>query len=100
MGDLRRWRLPYRTAPPTPTAREATMRLSCLTLSTLVVLGLRPGQAAAQDAPAWREIRYRESAQAFPNPERGFYAPRMSHRIGRLDGLRSAGSPCCWSRST
>src|SRR4051812_43169033 len=39
----------------------------------------------------WPTIRYRESTQPFPNPERGFYAPRVSHRIGRLDGLRQRG---------
>lgn len=36
-------------------------------------------------------MRYRESSRTFPNPERGFYSPRMSHGIGRLDGLRERG---------
>src|ERR1700729_675535 len=67
------------------------MPVFSLTLSTLVALGLAPGQPQAQDAPAWREVHYRESSQAFPNPERGFYAPRMSNRMGRLDGLRERG---------
>ena len=68
-----------------------TMRGPSLTLSILVAVCLAPGRSQSQDAPAWREIRYRESSQAFPNPERGFYAPRMSNRIGRLDGLRERG---------
>jgi hypothetical protein len=62
-----------------------------LTLGILGALCLAPGWSHSQDAPAWREIRYRESSRAFLNPERGFYAPRMSHRIGRLDGLRQRG---------
>src|SRR5262245_51410048 len=68
-----------------------TLRGRPLTLGILVALCLAPGRSHSQDAPAWREIRYRESSRAFPNPERGFYAPRMSHRIGRLDGLRQRG---------
>ena len=64
-----------------------TMRTRSLTLGLLISLFPTPGRS--QDA--WREIRYRESTQSFPNPERGFYAPRMSHRIGRLDGLRQRG---------
>ncbi len=68
-----------------------TMRGQSLTLGILVAICFAPGRAQSQDAPAWREIRYRESFQTFPNPERGFYAPRMSNRIGRLDGLRERG---------
>jgi hypothetical protein len=67
------------------------MRVFSLTLSSLAALCLAPGRPQAQDAPAWREVHYRENAQAFPNPERGFYAPRMSDRMGRLDGLRERG---------
>jgi hypothetical protein len=62
-----------------------------LTLGIVVAVCLAPGRSHSQDVPAWREIRYRESSRTFPNPERGFYAPRMSHRIGRLDGLRQRG---------
>jgi hypothetical protein len=58
------------------------MRGQSLTLGIVVALCL---------APAWREIRYRESFQTFPNPERGFYAPRTSNRIGQLNGLRERG---------
>jgi hypothetical protein len=68
-----------------------TMRGQSLTFSILVALCLAPGQSRSQDAPAWREVRYRESSRAFPNPERGFYAPRMSNRMTRLDGLRERG---------
>jgi hypothetical protein len=65
-----------------------TTRGHCLTLGILVALCLAPGRSQSDESPAWREIRYRESSQTFPNPERGFYAPRMSNRIGKLDGLR------------
>jgi len=34
---------------------------------------------------------FRESRQNFPNPERGFYAPRSSGQMGRLDDLRTQG---------
>jgi Domain of unknown function (DUF4832)/Domain of unknown function (DUF4874) len=68
-----------------------TMHGQSLTLGILIALCLAPGRSHSQDAPPWREIRYRESSQNFPNPERGFYAPRTSHRIGRLDGLRQRG---------
>src|SRR5271156_6970062 len=62
-----------------------------LTFGILIALCLAPGRSHSHEAPPWREIRYRESSQNFPNPERGFYAPRMSHRIGTLDGLRQRG---------
>ena len=51
-----------------------TMHGQSLTLGILIALCLAPGRSHSQDAPAWREIRYRESSQNFPNPERGFYA--------------------------
>ena len=54
-----------------------------------LLIALFPTSGRSQDA--WREIRYKESSQSFPNPERGFYASRMSNRIGRLDGLRERG---------
>jgi Domain of unknown function (DUF4832)/Domain of unknown function (DUF4874) len=68
-----------------------TMRGQSLTFSILVALCLTPGKSQSQDGPAWREVRYRESTKAFPNPERGFYAPRMSNRMSRLDSLRERG---------
>jgi hypothetical protein len=67
------------------------MRRRAPTLGLLLALGLTVGPARAQDAADWREVRYRESDAAFPNPERGFYAPRMSDRMGRLDDLRDRG---------
>ncbi len=68
-----------------------TLRGPSLTLSIFVAVCLAPGRSQSQDAPARREIRFRESFQAMPNPERGFYSPRMSNQIGRLDGLRQRG---------
>ncbi|MFB3788287.1 MAG: DUF4832 domain-containing protein [bacterium] len=38
-----------------------------------------------------QEIVYRETRENFPNPERGFYAPRMSRRLDKLEGLREQG---------
>ena len=68
------------------------MRRRALTLGLLLAQGLIISQPArAQDATAWREIRYNDSREVFPNPERGFYAPRMSDRMDRLDGLRERG---------
>jgi hypothetical protein len=63
------------------------MTARCLTFCILIALF--PSSGRGQDA--WREIRYRESPLTFPNPERGFYAPVMSHRLGKLDGLRARG---------
>ncbi len=67
------------------------MRERSLTLGFLVALCLWPGASESHDVPEWRDTRYRESSQSLPNPERGFYAPRMSHRMGRLNGLRERG---------
>jgi Domain of unknown function (DUF4832)/Domain of unknown function (DUF4874) len=36
-----------------------------------------------------REVHYRESKAPLANPERGFYAPRMSDRMNGLEGLRA-----------
>jgi hypothetical protein len=57
----------------------------------LVAVALAPGILRAGDLPPFRDVHYRESDRALTNPERGFYAPRMSHRVGRLDGLRERG---------
>jgi hypothetical protein len=57
----------------------------------LIALGLAPGLLRASEPPSPREVRFRESDLAVANPERGFYAPRMSHRLGRLDDLRGRG---------
>lgn len=40
----------------------------------------------------WNERRFATNLETFPNPERGFYAPRMSHRVSGLDGLRQQGT--------
>jgi hypothetical protein len=57
----------------------------------LIALALAPGLLRADDLRPSREVRYPESDRAVTNPERGFYAPRMSHRMGRLDDLRGRG---------
>jgi Domain of unknown function (DUF4832)/Domain of unknown function (DUF4874) len=67
------------------------IRGQSLALGILAAVMVPPATARSDDAPPLREIRYRESSQSFPNPERGFYAPRMSHRMGRLDELRERG---------
>jgi Domain of unknown function (DUF4832)/Domain of unknown function (DUF4874) len=67
--------------------------LSRLGLATCFWLapGIRIGSSEAQEPAGWREVRYRESKTALTNPERGFYAPRMSHRMNGLDSLRARG---------
>ncbi|MDG3002384.1 DUF4832 domain-containing protein [Paludisphaera mucosa] len=54
-------------------------------------LGTQSGAAEAQDSGAPKEVRYKESLAPLANPERGFYAPRMSHRMDGLEGLRARG---------
>lgn len=62
--------------------------------ASLGVLGLAfPLRAAEPNGgkDGWNESRFAASLETFPNPERGFYAPRMSHRVSGLDGLRKRG---------
>ena len=73
------------------TAAVATGRGRSLPPRLLIALALAPGLLGAGELPSPREVRYRESDRAVTNPERGFYAPRMSHRLGRLDDLRGRG---------
>ncbi|WP_074312683.1 DUF4832 domain-containing protein [Singulisphaera sp. GP187] len=49
------------------------------------------GTTEAQESVGTKEVRYRESRTAIANPERGFYAPRMSERMDGLEGLRARG---------
>jgi hypothetical protein len=49
--------------------------------------GAEPNREAAITA----ERVFHESAENIPNPERGFYAQRSSHRLERLDNLRAQG---------
>jgi len=73
------------------TAAEVPGRGRSLPPCLLIALALAPGLLRAGELPSPREVRYRESDRAVTNPERGFYAPRMSHRLGRLDDLRGRG---------
>src|SRR5262249_3398903 len=57
----------------------------------LIALALAPGLLGAGELPSPREVCYRDSDRAMTNPERGFYAPRMSHCLGLLDNLRGRG---------
>lgn len=62
-----------------------------LRLGLIGLLSLASGAWSAHGQEVTREIRYREGGQAVANPERGFYAPRMSGRMGGLEGLRARG---------
>ena len=55
------------------------------------VLGVSQSLVQAADDPAPAERVFRESREVFPNPERGFYAPRAHDRMDRLDDLRKQG---------
>jgi hypothetical protein len=53
---------------------------------------LRGAQSANEASAAMDAERvFHESAENFPNPERGFYAQRRSDRMERLDTLRAQG---------
>src|SRR5262245_34743597 len=64
------------------------MRLGLFTCLWLVT---QSGTTEAQEPVGTKEVRYRESRAAIANPERGFYAPRMSGRMDGLEGLRARG---------
>lgn len=57
--------------------------------SLLIPSGHSPAQVTPP--PPAHDIAFTPSTLSFPNPERGFYAPRMSDRVNRLDGLRDRG---------
>jgi len=54
-------------------------------------LGTQPGTTEAQESVGTKDVRYRESRAAIANPERGFYASRMSGRMEGLERLRERG---------
>jgi hypothetical protein len=66
------------------------MTIRCALLALLAGLGL-VGPAQPQDRSDQIERRFQESREPFANPERGFYAPRFTQRMGKLDGLRKQG---------
>ena len=65
--------------------------LTRLGLVALLWLGMQSRTTEAQTSPDTKEVRYKESRASFSNPERGFYAPRMSGRVDGLEGLRAKG---------
>jgi hypothetical protein len=62
-----------------------------LVWAACLVLGAALHAAEAQETVAAKEVRFRESRAPLANPERGFYAPRMSNRVDGLEGLRARG---------
>ena len=70
------------------------MRGRIFTLGMIGCLWLSSGSDAGE-VPAMNEVVFREGDDAIANPERGFYAPRMSHRMDRLDSLLVA-APVAW----
>src|SRR5687767_14561803 len=80
--------------PSYPAAGYPFMNLCTVLGASLGVLGLAVPLLTAEPEgvkDGWKECRFAASRETFPNPERGFYAPRMSHRLGGLDGLRQQG---------
>lgn len=70
------------------------MNLCKVLVASLGVLGLAFPILTAEPErgkDGWKECRFVANLETFPNPERGFYAPRMSHRLSGLDGLRKQG---------
>jgi phage-related protein len=85
----------WKRTPMTPShfRTEVTMLglIARLGLIACVWSGTWAGTAGAQEPAGTREVRYREGREAFANPDRGFYAASMSHRVSRLEGLRGRG---------
>src|SRR5262249_18547388 len=73
------------------TAAVATGRGRSLPPRLLIALALAPGPPRAGEPPSPPEVCYRERDRDMTSPERGFYAPRMSHRLGLLDNPRGRG---------
>ncbi|WP_165235100.1 DUF4832 domain-containing protein [Aquisphaera insulae] len=65
--------------------------LAQLGLIASLCLPAQLGTAQAEEPGGTKEVRYRESRAAIANPERGFYAARMSGRMNGLEGLRARG---------
>jgi len=74
-------------------ARDSLVVALSVVMSALVITTQVRGadDARAGTRAGVTERVFRESREAFPNPERGFYAPRSSGRMGRLDELRKQG---------
>jgi hypothetical protein len=60
-------------------------------LTRLGLLGCLLAGVGTSHAQEVKEVRFREGRVAIANPERGFYASRMSDRMGGLGGLRARG---------
>ncbi|MBI4625923.1 MAG: hypothetical protein HY736_22220 [Verrucomicrobia bacterium] len=61
-----------------------------ITLAASCALALRPRAQGAETAGIAGRA-FQESAEIFPNPERGFYVRRRSDRMDRLESLRAQG---------
>jgi hypothetical protein len=71
-------------------ARAGISLLRADTLSAAVQVQ-RSENAGVASSGRDRVRVFRESREIFPNPERGFYTPRMTNRMNRLDDLRQQG---------
>ena len=60
-------------------------------LGPIGLLWLASAMGPAGAGEVVRVVNFAESKEAIANPERGFYAPQMTHRIGGLEGLRARG---------
>ena len=59
-------------------------------MAASATLALSPRGEGAETAGTAQRV-FRESAENFPNPERGFYAQRRSDHMDRLESLRGQG---------
>jgi hypothetical protein len=66
-------------------------KILCASLGLLGLAFPLPAAEPEGGKDGWEEARFAASRETLPNPERGFYAPRMSNRVRGLDGLRERG---------
>src|SRR5262249_31250234 len=78
------------------TSHQASERLlpALWVVTATLLVTTQARRADAQEASAHAAMTnrvFRERREPFANPERGFYAPQTSGRMGRLDDLRKQG---------